>query len=85
MSLPVCQAYSVGYTYQRRHQGYHSSTIQSTMTEWVWSGSLVAFARIVKQRTHEGAQEEAKELALLIKDEIDSVPELETSWLALLK
>jgi thymidylate synthase (FAD) len=58
---------------------------QSTMTEWVWSGSLVAFARIVKQRTHEGAQEEAKELALLIKDEIESVSELETSWLALLK
>ena len=36
---------------------------QSMMTEWWWTGSIAAFARVVNQRTHEGAQKETKEVA----------------------
>jgi thymidylate synthase (FAD) len=58
---------------------------QSMMTEWYWTGSLVAFARIVKQRTHSTAQRETQEIVLLIKQEIDNVSGLKNSWSALLK
>jgi thymidylate synthase (FAD) len=57
---------------------------QSMYTEWVWTGSLVSFARIVKQRIHEGAQEETKEITLMIKKELDNVEGLAHSWCALL-
>ena len=56
---------------------------QSMMTEWYWTGSLVAFARIVEQRTHSTAQRETQEVALLIKQAIDNIPELKYSWGAL--
>lgn len=56
---------------------------QSMMTEWYWTGSLVAFARIVEQRTHSTAQRETQEVALMIKQAIDNIPELEYSWAAL--
>jgi thymidylate synthase (FAD) len=36
---------------------------QSMMTEWYWSGSLYAFARVVKQRTDSHAQKETQEVA----------------------
>ena len=56
---------------------------QSMMTEWYWTGSMVAFARIVSQRTHSTAQRETQEVALLIKQAIDNIPELKYSWSAL--
>jgi thymidylate synthase (FAD) len=56
---------------------------QSLMTEWYWTGSLVAFARIVEQRTHSTAQRETQEIALMIKQAIDNITELEYSWAAL--
>ena len=56
---------------------------QSMMTEWYWTGSMVAFARIVEQRTHSTAQRETQEVALLIKQAIDNIPELKYSWAAL--
>ena len=56
---------------------------QSMMTEWYWTGSMVAFARIVEQRTHSTAQRETKEVALMIKQVIDNIPELKYSWGAL--
>jgi thymidylate synthase (FAD) len=40
---------------------------QCTMTEWIWTGSAVAFDRIIKQRIGHGAQQEASELAEMIK------------------
>ena len=56
---------------------------QSMMTEWYWTGSMVAFARIVEQRTHSTAQRETQEVALMIKQAIDNIPELKYSWAAL--
>ena len=36
---------------------------QSMMTEWIWSGSLMAFARVCKQRLDPHAQIETREVA----------------------
>ena len=43
---------------------------QNMMTEWYWSGSLHAFARVCKQRTDPHSQEETSEIAEMILDEM---------------
>lgn len=55
---------------------------QNTMTEWIWSGSLAAFARVCKLRLDPHAQQETQDVAF----EIDRlVPEtFKYSWKALL-
>jgi len=54
---------------------------QSMMTEWIWSGSIAAFARVYKQRTSEHAQHETKTIAYAIGNELrDLFP---VSWEAL--
>jgi thymidylate synthase (FAD) len=40
----------------------------NTMTEWIWSGSLYAFARVCNLRLGEGAQKETGEVAALIAE-----------------
>lgn len=54
---------------------------QNTMTNWMWTGSLVAFARVVKLRTDSHAQQEAQELAKLINDVVAHL--YPVSWKAL--
>lgn len=54
---------------------------QGTMTEWIWTGSLAAFARVDNQRTHEGAQAETRTVANLIADCIE--PLFPASWYVL--
>lgn len=39
---------------------------QNTMTEWIWSGSLAAFARVCKLRLDSHAQQETSEIAEMI-------------------
>jgi thymidylate synthase (FAD) len=56
---------------------------QNTMTNWIWTGSLVAFARVVKLRTDSHAQREAQELGNKIKDVV--APLYPVSWEALMK
>lgn len=56
---------------------------QSTMTNWIWTGSLVAFARIVKLRTESYAQIEAQELAKKIEEVV--APLYPVSWAALME
>jgi len=56
---------------------------QNTMTNWMWTGSLVAFARIVKLRTEEHAQVEAQELAKMIEEVV--APLYPVSWAALME
>lgn len=41
---------------------------QSTMTEWIWSGSLFAFARVCKLRLDSHAQAETREVAEFIAE-----------------
>lgn len=55
---------------------------QNTMTEWIWSGSLAAFARVCKLRLDPHAQQETQDIAF----EIDRlVPDnFRLSWKALL-
>jgi len=54
---------------------------QNTMTEWVWTGSVMAFARIYKQRSDPHAQLEAQEIAKMINDVVE--PFYPISWKAL--
>lgn len=55
---------------------------QNVMTNWVWTGSLVAFARVCKLRLENHAQKEAQELARLINDVV--APLYPVSWSALM-
>ena len=41
---------------------------QATYTEWYWTGSLYAFARVSKLRLADNVQEETKEIAIQISD-----------------
>jgi len=56
---------------------------QSMMTEWYWTGSLPAFARVVKLRSTPDAQLECRLIANLIDEKIITLYDLETSWTAL--
>lgn len=41
---------------------------QNTYTEWIWTGSLMAWARVYKQRTDPTAQKETRDLVLTLDD-----------------
>lgn len=56
---------------------------QNTMTNWIWTGSLVAFARVCKLRLDSHAQKEAQELAQKINDVV--TPLYPVSWAALME
>ena len=56
---------------------------QSMLTEWIWTGSLVAFARVVKLRSSSDAQYECRQLAEKINAEFGKCPQLKYSWSAL--
>ena len=56
---------------------------QSVMTNWIWTGSLVAFARVCKLRLDSHAQKEAQELAKKIEEII--APLYPVSWKALIE
>jgi thymidylate synthase (FAD) len=53
-----------------------------TMTEWYWTGSLVFWARVCRQRLGHGAQQEAAELAELISNHLVGL--FPVSWRALM-
>jgi len=54
---------------------------QSMMTEWIWTGSLAAFARVCKQRISADAQEETRFIAEDISDQLSGVAPV--SWAVL--
>jgi len=56
---------------------------QAAMTEWWWTGSLSAFARVVRQRSDQHAQWETREVAQAISDII--APRYPMSWRALME
>jgi len=56
---------------------------QNTMTEWIWTGSLMAFARVCKQRLDAHAQQETQEVAKMINDIVE--PLFPVSWKALME
>ena len=55
---------------------------QNTMTEWIWTGSLMFFARMCKQRLDGHAQQETREIAEKIQAAIPE--EFQHSWKALM-
>ena len=56
---------------------------QSMMTEWYWSGTLYAFARVCNLRCAEDAQYETRIVANLINDECEKL--FPKSWIELRK
>lgn len=56
---------------------------QNTMTNWIWTGSVVAFARVCKLRLDSHAQVEAQILAQKINDVV--APIYPVSWKALME
>lgn len=55
---------------------------QNTMSEWIWTGSLMAFARVCKQRLDSHAQQETQEIAQQITKLIPK--DFEQSWKVLM-
>lgn len=55
---------------------------QNTMTEWIWTGSLMFFARVCKLRLDSHAQQETQEIAKMINDLIPD--NFKHSWDALM-
>ena len=53
---------------------------QSMMTEWYWTGSLVAFARVVSQRISEDAQYECRIVAEKIDQLLVNYEPISYSW-----
>jgi len=56
---------------------------QSMMTEWYWTGSLAAFARVVKQRISSDAQLECQLIAQKIDQLVVNTDEISYSWTCL--
>lgn len=56
---------------------------QNVMTNWWWTGSLMFFARVCKQRLDAHAQKETRDVAQMINDQIPK--EFEHSWKALMQ
>lgn len=54
----------------------------NTMTEWWWTGSLMFFARVCKQRLDPHAQNATRDIAQMINDSIPQ--EFQHSWKALM-
>lgn len=54
---------------------------QNAMTQWYWSGSLAAFARVCKLRLDPHAQQETQEVAKMIANEVSKL--FPVSWRAL--
>ena len=57
---------------------FRSVLPQSLFVEWIWTGSLHAFARIYNQRIDNHAQRETQEIAKLIGEAI--APHFPVSW-----
>jgi len=57
---------------------------QSMMTEWYWTGSLVAFARVIQQRMHSTAQRETQDIAKMLLKELTVIDSLQYSVEALI-
>jgi len=56
---------------------------QSTMTEWYWSGTVYAFAKMCQLRMQQDTQQESREVAMQVDEYMEKLyPE---SWKALMK
>lgn len=56
---------------------------QNMMTEWIWTGSLMAFARVCKLRLDSHTQKETRDVAELVEKEIKECGLFNVSWEAL--
>jgi thymidylate synthase (FAD) len=56
---------------------------QSMMTEWWWSGSIAAFARVCKLRLDPHTQKETRDVAQMMSDKLEKL--FPVSWKALME
>jgi thymidylate synthase (FAD) len=56
---------------------------QNTMTEWIWSGTLFAFAKMCKLRLDPHTQKETQEIARMV--DAEAVRQFPVSWQALMQ
>jgi thymidylate synthase (FAD) len=56
---------------------------QNTMTEWIWSGTLFAFAKMCKLRLDPHTQKETQEIARMV--DAEAVMQFPVSWQALMQ
>jgi thymidylate synthase (FAD) len=56
---------------------------QNTMTEWYWTGSLMFFCRVCRERLATGVQQETREIAERIAEIV--APLFPVSWSALME
>ena len=56
---------------------------QNTMTEWYWTGSLMFFCRVCRERLAPGAQYETRLIAEQIAEQV--APLFPVSWSALME
>jgi thymidylate synthase (FAD) len=56
---------------------------QNTMTEWIWSGTLFAFAKMAKLRLDSHTQKETREIAQMVSKEAEEL--FPVSWQALME
>lgn len=56
---------------------------QNTMTEWIWTGSLMAFARVCRERLQPSAQQETQDVAFEIERLLQ--PAFPVCWKALME
>ena len=91
-SLPITEAYSLltnfcldAYNDMLEHnvapEMARMVLPQSMMTEWIWSGNLLAFAHVYNERIASGAQQEAQEFAQQLNEAIGHLAPV--SWEAL--
>lgn len=56
---------------------------QNTMTEWIWSGTLFAFAKMCKLRLDSHTQKETREVAQMVAEKAEML--FPVSWKALME
>lgn len=68
-----CTANALAYYYALLDEGVAPEQArmvlpQNTMTEWIWTGNVMSFARVCKQRLDPHAQKETRDVAVQLQD-----------------
>lgn len=72
-SVESCTANALAYYYALLDEGVAPEQArmvlpQNTMTEWIWTGNVMSFARVCKQRLDPHAQKETRDVAVQLQD-----------------
>lgn len=79
----VCQAYNKLLDFEVAPEQARMVLPQNMMTEWWWTGSVAAFARVCKLRLDPHTQQETRDIAAQMSDRLAAA--FPVSWKALLE